>query len=398
MLGTVLSQAIPVIMLPILTKLVTPNVLGEYFEWYSISLICGVITLVALDNAIYTASTRSEVIKITMAVTTIASGVIAASGIAALAFYVFNWKLMHLGAAELAACGMYAGISAVTQCVMAGYVFDGRFAEQAYAKVIFTALPSIIQAMCVLVGALTENLILGQIVGMTIALASIANKNRLPLHKYVIKACARPQRMNLSRWRRFPLIALPSSLINNISAQSPILFLGHLYGPDIAAKYAIAFRTIAVPIGLMSTSILTVFKRDASYEFRHFGHCEESYWRTAKILAGVSMVILLSIFLFGESIIILIYGSEYKLSVDFLFALLPSISIGFISSNLSFSLYIAQKQHWELYWQILLLTSIIISLSFASSYIQSIRIYSITYSVLYLVYLYLSWMAARSKR
>jgi hypothetical protein len=45
-----------------------------------------------------------------------------------------------------------------------------------------------------------------------------------------------------------------------------------------------------------------------------------------------------------------------------------------------------------------LLTSIIMSLSFTTSFIQSIRIYSISYSALYIVYLYLSWMAARSNR
>ena len=67
----------------------------------------------------------------------------------------------------------------------------------------------------------------------------------------------------------------------------------------------------------------------------------------------------------------------------------------FIVSPLSYTIYIAQRQKLDLYWQILLLLVTIGSFMFTQDVTVALWSYSILYSLMYVIYFALSYRCAK---
>ena len=78
--------------------------------------------------------------------------------------------------------------------------------------------------------------------------------------------------------------------------------------------------------------------------------------------------------------------------------LLPIFALGFVASPLSYMVYIAEKQHLDLFWQIALLGMTLASLSAASDYRSALLVYSYGYGLLYVIYLGLSYRLSLGER
>ena len=66
-------------------------------------------------------------------------------------------------------------------------------------------------------------------------------------------------KFNLSKFKRFPIYSLPAEFINNLSLNIPyILFYQSLI--QYFRYYTIINKALSAPIGLIGSSMLTVFK------------------------------------------------------------------------------------------------------------------------------------------
>jgi O-antigen/teichoic acid export membrane protein len=138
-----------------------------------------------------------------------------------------------------------------------------------------------------------------------------------------------------------------------------------------------------------------VVKRDASEEFRSAKNCKSSYLKAMRNLIMFSMVMGLVVWLLSDFVFEIGYGKEYRQSSEFAKLLLPALLIGFIASPLSFTFYLAHKQHWDLIWQSCLAASIFIIFMNTNTINQAVGFYSAAYSGLYIIYLLMSWRAAK---
>lgn len=395
MVGTVLAQAIPVLVLPVLTRFMPAVELGQYFQWYAVSLVCAVLATGSLDMAIYTAETKDEIRDITHTVLGLAWAILLLACLLGLVVGLGGFRLMEMGAWEIAAVGLYSGLSAVTQCIIAAFVYDGRFVKQAHAKFVYALMPAVLQLIAVLVGSLSGYLIAGQLAGMLLALFILSGMTGLSL----FKAPGHKEKfwVHLVRWKRFPLYSLPARLINSGSSQLPLLAIGAMYGAEVAARYGVAVRSIAIPVGLLGGAALTVFKRDASEEYREKGNCRSSYLHALKNLSILSIGVGALVWLSADYLFAWGYGEFYLQSASFSKLLLPSLMAGFVASPLSFCLFLSNKQHWDLVWQLTLLLAVIcVFLNFESAN-KAVEVYSFSYATLYLIYVFMSWVAAKGK-
>jgi O-antigen/teichoic acid export membrane protein len=342
--------------------------------------------------AIYTAETKDEIRDITHTVLGLSWAFLIIACLLALASGLGGFQLMGMGPWKIAAIGLYSGLSAVTQCIIAAFVYDGSFLKQAHAKFIYALIPSILQLGSVLIGGLAGYLIAGQLLGMILALYILGKMTGLTLFK--VPDHKENFWIHLRRWKRFPMFSLPARLINSSSSQLPILAIGFLYGAEIAARYGVALRSIAIPVGLIGGAALTVFKRDASEEFRHSGNCRASYKQAFRNLIFLSIGTGALIWISADYIFAFGYGESYSQSAVFAKLLLPSLMLGLIASPLSFCIYLSHKQHWDLAWQFMLLTAVSFVLFNTSNENDAIFVYSITYAIFYVAYLAMSWKAS----
>lgn len=204
----------------------------------------------------------------------------------------------------------------------------------------------------------------------------------------------------LGFWRdnhKFPFLSLPADTINTLSAQLPVILVSARFGAEIAGQLAMALKILGAPVGLFGGAVLDVFKRHAAASFRAYGNCQKDYRRTLCVLAIVSITFSIpSIFLI-EIFFDFALGSKWHDAGSIAVWLIPLFTLKFIASPLSYVVYIVNKQHTDLVWQIGLLTMTIITLYFFADYETSVKAFSTGYSFFYLVYIWICYQYSFGK-
>lgn len=193
------------------------------------------------------------------------------------------------------------------------------------------------------------------------------------------------------RQKKFPIFSLPADAINTAAAQLPVIIVATRFGAETAGWLAMAMRILGAPIGLLGKAVLDVFKRHAAVSFRDRGECRHEYIRTFQVLGLGSLVFCIGMYFIGESAFALLFGNEWRQAGVIAVWLMPLFAMRFIASPLSYVIYIAEKQHVDLVWQIALLGMTVASLYWTSSAGNAIKVYSLGYSLLYVIYLAMSY-------
>ena len=89
--------------------------------------------------------------------------------------------------------------------------------------------------------------------------------------------------------------------------------------------------------------------------------------------------------------IALAFGEVWRGAGTIAVWLLPLFALRFIASPLSYMVYIAGKQHVDLFWQVALLCMTIASLTLFTDHKHALLVYSAGYSLLYVIYLVMSY-------
>lgn len=194
-----------------------------------------------------------------------------------------------------------------------------------------------------------------------------------------------------SRHRRFPLLSLPADGINTAAAQLPVLIIASRFGAETAGLLAMTLRILGAPIGLLGKSVLDVFKRHAAASFRERGECRDDYLRTFRVLLLGSLAFCIVMAVSSEALFAFAFGEAWRKAGTIAVWLLPLFALRFIASPLSYMVYIAGKQHVDLIWQICLLIVTLTSLYVPHSHDLALQAYSAGYSLLYVLYLVMSY-------
>lgn len=202
----------------------------------------------------------------------------------------------------------------------------------------------------------------------------------------------------LSRYSNFPKYQLPSALVNNYTSQNPIILLNFFFGTSTIGYFALTRRVLALPIKLIANTTKEVYKQKATEEFNRFGNCKKSFNQTFKLLFISSFVPLIILFFLSPFIFSFLFGPEWEKSGIYARYLLIMFCLQFSVSPLSYTLFIRDRQKYDLYWQIGLLvlttTGILIGAYYNSADI-AIICFSVAYSLMYLIYLKLIYDASR---
>lgn len=204
----------------------------------------------------------------------------------------------------------------------------------------------------------------------------------------------------LKEYINFPKFSLIGDLLGVYTAQNAIILLTTLFSDSIVGFFSITQRVMGVPIKLISGSTLEVYKQKAAAEYTEYGNCVKTFVSTFKTLALIAIVPTLVIAIFSPTIFSFVFGEKWIVSGYFAQSLSIMFFFQFVSSPLGFTLLIANQQKVNLYWQfcLLIVTSAGIGIGYYyNSYELSILLFSVNYSLMYIVYLFLSYRAAKPK-
>jgi O-antigen/teichoic acid export membrane protein len=154
---------------------------------------------------------------------------------------------------------------------------------------------------------------------------------------------------------------------------------------------------LGAPISLLGSAVLDVFKRRASESWRATGSCRGPYLETLTLLTAGSVAATIGFWLVGVELFIFAFGPEWAESGRVALILLPLFAMRFVSSPLSYTFFIAEKQPIDLVWQVCLFVMTVVTLTTFETYQTTLAAYAVGYGMMYVVYLYLSFRFSRGR-
>lgn len=249
--GTALAQAAGVLLSPLLTRLYTPEAMGLWGLFVSFLGVASVLATLRYEVAIVAAPSEEDALALTRSslVLGVLTGLLGALaleflrqknllGYGALPPWAF---LLAFPALVAFAWGMALRYYSVRQ---GAFDLVGRFTvAQGIARPVAQVLFSF---------AGGTGLLLGEVLGRFLGLAT--------LWRILPKAQASWFSPGvLAKYKAYPLVQLPSGLLNTLALMAPVPVFTALYGPAVGGSLALAQRVVALPVSLVGAAVADVF-------------------------------------------------------------------------------------------------------------------------------------------
>jgi len=396
MSGTFVAQALPIAVSPILTRIFTPAEFGLFAVYSSMALILTTFSTGRYEIAILLPEKDEDAANISALALLLLTGVCL---ITLLVNGVFNTTIARLLGNR--AVGPWLYMMPLTVFVAALYEVlyywtnrKAQFRRLAITKVIISSSTA---AANVAMGAAkvgAGGLIVGGLAGQGAATAVLAGqlwKEDRPKLRWISAASMAKM---ARRYIKFPKFSLPADSINVGSNQIPAVLLSNFFGEATSGFFLLTQRVLGVPMSLVARSFLDVFKQQASRDFIDSGNCRRIYMKTFKSLCMIAGIPLAIFFLFGPPLFVIVFGPEWREAGLFARLLSAMFFFRFVASPLSYVLYLAEKQNYDLVWQIGLFSLTVASFG-GGALLHNPRLgvvfYSASYSLMYIVYLFMSY-------
>jgi O-antigen/teichoic acid export membrane protein len=387
--GTAVAQAIPIAGSLIIARQYAPGEFGRFSAWLGLVLLAAVALTGRFETALALepdGEPRRRAMVATLLTAALATGLLV--GAAAIVVAISPAWVEHQSTLLIAAFFPVALLIAMGQIWQSWAAAEGRYRDLSLMRIAEAGAITTLQIALGAAFASADSLAIAHLIGVMVGLAVSARL--LPI-RWPAGNPAPMVREFWSRHRRFPLLSLPADVLNTASAQLPVLIVAGRFGAETAGLLALATRTLGAPIGILGKSVLDVFKRHAATSYRERGECRADYLRTFKVLATASLVAAVVLALWSAPLFALAFGEAWRGAGTIAAWLVPMFALRFVSSPLSYMVYIAEKQHLDLVWQACLLGMTLASLNLFSQQSAAIIAYSAGYSVLYIVYLMMSY-------
>lgn len=394
--GTVLAQALPLLVAPLITRLCTPADLGEFSIWMGIVAIAATIGTLRLEAAMILDHGSDEQRTCFGIVAYCSTALAICITCVAVVFRLTDVpQAQTMSWFGLLTIGAGAWLAAYNATLLAYATSYRAFGKAAMAKVCGAGTIALGQLLLLLAGIGGIALLAGQVLGMIVSIvAAIILLSPPRPHLSLLPTV--PQRAYLKKHASFWRFSLPAGLLNTAAGKFPLFLVGAKYGLFEAGLFALTERILTAPISLLAASVLEVFKRQSVHEYQTLGNCMAAFRITFKALVLLGCGPALAIFAFAPDLCAWIFGEPWREAGEFARILAPLYFLAFVASPLSYVFFVAGKQKIELVWQIALFITTI-SIFIAPLPLKEVLLnYTIAYSILYLIYLGMSYRYARN--
>jgi len=348
MSGTVLAGTIAAIVVPILTRIYTPQDFGIFALYSSLLGLLSAVVCGRYELAIILPENDRDAANLLLLSIVISLCVCVLILLLVSFFRVLFAQL--LGTSELAVWLWLLPLSLFASGLFKTLNFwstrRNHFKRLAARQIAQSGITAVAQigAGTLCASASASGLIGGSIVGQLAAVGKLAWQIESDEGKFI------RQSLDLSRFRRvakrykqFPLFDIWSGLLNTASTMLPTLLLGYFFNPAIVGFYALGYQVLSVPVGIVGTSIAQVFFPRAN-DAKRTGTIDKITLEIFKRLLGIGFAPILLLTIIAPDLFALIFGSRWFSAGEYLRWMSVWLLFVFISSPLSNIYSIMEKQ------------------------------------------------------
>lgn len=391
--GTLLAQLIPILVIPLLTRLYDPLSFGAYAIYLAIVLIASIVATGRYEQAILLVADDQDAIHLTRLsiLLTICTSTIL------LAVILFLLRSSWLHSIEL---DWWYLVLAPFAVLITGVHESLNYwcnRKQKYRLLASNRVcrNSVISGGQVALFLLPGGLMLGDIIGRVVALVGLYRNSvkelRGPVDLSRMKALA-------YRYRRFPIFDASALLANISSFQVQNLLVPTLFGAAVAGNYFLVLRALQYPISIVSAGITDVYKQKLSMIDVSDEHKSESlaayYLKMFAFLIIIGSLPFYILWQYAEYLFALAFGDQWVNAGQYASLLAPMFFIRFVASPLNYFLYLREKQLQNMLLQFLLMGIAIVAVTQSNTMIEAVSRIAWLFSGVYIFYLaYSSFLA-----
>jgi len=403
MTGTALAQSIPILASPILSRLYSPQDFGIFAVYMAIVSMVSLVATGRYELSIMLPDDEESAASIFVFSFLIVLSVSLATFILLLTFKGFLASFFdgRLAAVLLYLIPITVFFTGAYQLLNYWAIAKKKFSRLATNRVYQSGTATGFQLGSGLFTPGALGLVSGQVVGQCVGSGVLGWKTWKEDRDKLKSVTKENMICQAVRYKRFPLYSLLADFINTAANQVPNFLLSFFFGASTVGFFFLPQRVLGSPSSLIANSILDVFKERASRDYRTSGNCLDIYLKTFKHLLLISFLPFAALYFFTPVLIPFIFGAEWKIAGEYAQILSIMFFFRFVSSPLSYVLYIAERQNYDLIWQVFLFMFTVIAIGigiYLNSAKISIACFALIYSAMYIVYLFLSYDAAKGNK
>lgn len=398
--GIVVSQAILLLASPLLTRLYTSADFGHFQVYLSIAVFCTVVASLKYETAVLLPDDRqiaANLLVFALCVTIAMVGV----------FAIVIWLINRTGVLGSYAAGLRsymwlipisASASGAYQVLNSWALRTHAYKKATVAKITQSVSQTSAHLLFGLMHAGAPGLMLGEAIGRmggTLRLARSAWTQNGDLLRNV-----RPRAMwdAATRYKKFPLIASGSTLINTAGFAVPSLLIGGWFGASVLGWFALTDRILSVPAALMGQSISYVYTASAARLVNSDPRgLRRFFLKTAWHCLLLGLVPFTILALLAPSLFAFAFGEPWREAGLYAAMLAVPNMISFAAASLMSTLNILERQPLQLCWDVgrMLLTCGILYIAHSHNWLPrwAVFAYGLSMTVGYICYLVLSYVA-----
>ena len=360
--GSVTAQILGILLVPLITRIYSPDDLGIFQIFLSISGILVIFSTFSYQFAIMLPKTEEDSANVAFLTAILVTLVSLFTALIVLLLpkdveYILNAPGISKYLIYIPAITFLNGIFFVQNYWLSRKI---RFGVIAGSRIVNTVSTKAFQLAIPLWNVSPLGLIAGYVAGYGCADLFLLKgvKNDLKVFRKV--SLKRIKEMAIE-YKNFPLYSSWSTLANTISPQVPTFLLAYYYSTSVVGYFSLANQVVNMPMGLLGTAIQQVFFQKIS-EVKNGNEpgdvkviVREVYKKL--ILIGVFPMILLLIL--GEEIFTFAFGESWYISGVYIKILVPWIFLVFLSSPISTLYSVYDKQGvWFTFSMVLLISRV----------------------------------------
>ncbi len=397
MAGTTISQAIPIAITPILTRLYSPEDFGIYGFIMAMVLILSIFGTAKFEHVIFIV--KRECVSDLVLKFTLLNAVFFSS-ILSLVITLLPEEVSRINSSIPLSAWSLIPLGVVT--VSSYVVLRAWLNKQAKYSVIRSNLIkqsmtySILQIVFAFIdGFRAFGLMLGDICGKGLTTVLI-------LKRVKFKRTKLTKNKYFYFWKRYkliPIYQLPASLVNVCAIYAPMLLLPLIFNASLSGAFFLVFKVVMAPISIIGNAFLDVFKKDAADAIAIKGHCTSEFVKTFKILLFFSIAIFFFFFFLSDVLFTSVFGKEWSNSGSIAASLASLAALRFLVSPLSYVIILKEKFSLNLLLQFFLCSGVLISLVlgwFYKDFDVFLSLFSYLSGLCYVVILGVSYRLARN--
>ena len=373
--GSVASQILGILLVPLVTRIYSPDDIGVFQLFVSISGILVIFSTFSYQFAIMLPKNEEDsanIFFLSSILVTFISLLIAA---AVIIFpkdieYIIEYFFHSPGSSKyliyLPAIVFFNGLFFVQNYWLSRKL---RFGIIAGSRVINTLSTKAFQLAIPIWNVSPLGLIAGYTVGYGLADLIMLKGAREDL-KVFKKISVKRMKEVAIEYKNFPLFSSWSTLANTISPQVPTFLLAYFYSTSVVGYFSLANQVVNMPMGILGTAISQVFFQKISEvkNGNRDGDIKIIVSEVYKKLISVGIFPMILLLILGEEVFTFAFGKSWYISGTYVKILVPWIFLVFLSSPISTLYSVFEKQKIWLTFSIALLISRVVALVIGGIY------------------------------